>query len=118
MELSKYKAREVQPTVLRLHPDLRAALEKLAAENNRSLTKEIQARLLVSVNARGPTLQGILAREADPKTQRYSSTDATTVFNIKEKSPAGVLSDTDQAMLEIFRAMPVEKQLALLSLFR
>lgn len=123
MELGKYKTREVQPTVLRLHPDLRSALTAMAAKNGRSLTKEIAARLQVSLAAQGPTMQGILTREAFGTLRSAEP----TAPGIAPSTPAhttgpdgqGVhLSDHDMQMLRIFHALTVEKQLALLSLFK
>lgn len=114
MEIGKYKTREVQPTVLRLHPDLRDELMRLAAFNGRSLTKEISARLQVSLAAKGPTLQGILAKEA------FGDNTPTPPLTAEEPraSYGNQLSDIDKAILAVVRAMPPEKQLALLSLFK
>lgn len=124
MELGRFKTREVQPTVLRLHPELRDELIRIAAANGRSLTKEIAARLQTSLAAQGPTLQNILASEqaetTAPPTYPIRSTATPSQANSPshEKSPDYTLTGIDQAMLAIFRAMPPEKQLALLSLFR
>ena len=119
MEFGKYKTREVQQTVLRLHPDLREELVRLAAFNNRSLTKEIADRLKNSLPARGPTMQKFLARDLnDDLPASYTAEHTAAAIAINDKGPASALSDTDRAMLQVFRAMPVEKQLALLSLFK
>lgn len=126
MELGKFKTREVQPTVLRLHPELRDELIRVAAANGRSLTKEIAARLQVSLAAHGPTLQGILSREQDarpapgvaPVPPMYGVDHPTSGGALKQGGPAPALTGIDQAMLDVFRALPPEKQLALLSLFR
>ena len=68
MNEEKFKAREVQPTVLRLGPELRAPRQTTNAPAN-------------------------------------------------EKSPAA-LGESDRAILQIFHALPYEKQLALLSLLK
>lgn len=117
MELGKYKTREVQPTVLRLHPDLRDELIRIAEKNNRSLTKEIAIRLQVSLAASGPTLQGILAREAFADKTPGIAPSAPTPSTGPSGQPVH-LSDHDMQMLRIFHALSVEKQLALLSLFK
>lgn len=107
MDNEKFKARDVQPTVLRLHPDMRAELIRIAFVNGRSLSKEIATRLEASL------------KEATAPKLIYSATpreDAAHLAN--DNGPAHSLSGIDQAMLEVFRRMPAEKQLALLSLFR
>ena len=119
MELGKFKAREVPPTVLRLHPDLRDELIRAAEKNNRSLTKEVSARLEISLGANGPTLQTILAREEAARTAPGIAPSApNTPHTTGPQGQAVHLSEHDMAMLRVFHAMPVEKQLALLSLFK
>lgn len=117
-EVSKktYVARDVQPTVLRLHPDMRAELVRLANINGRSLSKEIATRLEASLNATVNT-QGLAPSVEE--TNPIAHPDDTTAHRItQEKSPADLLTEVDRAMLGVFRRMPVEKQLALLSLFK
>lgn len=107
--------------LLRLPAELKAELQRQADANGRRITAEINTRLRISLAARGPTLQGILAREAVAKggiTNPMSESNLVTVVHTNEKSPTSTLSSTEQAILEVFRAMPPEKQLALLSLFR
>lgn len=101
METATFKARDVSPTVLRLHPDIRAELVRIAYINKRSLSREIAIRL-----------------EESLKTHRTGEGHPPAYTRPNEKGPAVVMSDADQAMLEIFRKLPPEKQLALLSLFR
>ncbi|MCO5109996.1 MAG: hypothetical protein M9929_04015 [Burkholderiaceae bacterium] len=88
--------------MLRLPSELKAELMRAAAINKRKVTTEVIERLqnsrLVSVG--------------------YTASTAATLVHTKEKGPADTLSGTDQAMLEVFRRLPPEKQLALLSLFR
>ncbi len=118
MELGKFKAREVPPTVLRLHPELRDELIRVAEKNNRSLTKEISARLQVSLAAQGPTLQAILAREAFASTPGIAPSAFITPPSTGPDGQAVKLSDVDMEMLRIFHALPIHKQLALVSLFK
>lgn len=88
--------------LLAMPDDMRMALEKAAYVHGRTLTAEINLRLK-------STLQ------APPS---YSARPAATVEHTNEKSLDGTLSGTDQAMLEIFRRLPVEKQLGLIALFK
>jgi hypothetical protein len=110
--------KETTQLLLRMPVDLKAELQVHADAQGRKLTQEINIRLRNSLPAKGPTLQGILAREAQDKTFSYPSGPQATAHHINDNGPASALSDTDQAMLQVFRALPVEKQLALLSLFR
>lgn len=116
MDNDKFKARDVQPTVLRLHPDVRAELVRIAYVNGRSLSKEIAVRLEASLKA--DTKTEAARPTATAGTSYAAPALATVLHTANEKGPASTLSGTDQAMLDIFRAMPPEKQLALLSLFR
>lgn len=117
MDNEKFKARDVQPTVLRLHPDVRAELARLAFVNGRSLSKEISVRLEASLKGSLPSPAPAAERAATPL--RYSEPPAPTVLHTaNDNSPSTALTGTDKAMLEVFRALSPEKQLALLSLFR
>ncbi len=92
------KVRDLPPTAIRLSPDLRAELLRQAAINGRSMHAEIVQRLKDSIEG----TKG--ARSAHPaQEERPAYTD---------------LNDVDKSMLTVFRKLPVEKQLALLSLFR
>jgi hypothetical protein len=110
--------KETTQLLLRIPVDLKAELQKHADDQGRKLTQEVNIRLRNSLPARGPTVQGILAREAEAKLATYQAGTTPTVHHINDNGPAAALSDTDRAMLDVFRAMPVEKQLALLSLFK
>lgn len=89
--------------------DVRQAIERAAEASSRTVTAEINLRLRAS----------LAADEAAQATGNpYTRPNAPTVALTNDHGPAGALADTDRAMLEIFRKMPVEKQLALLSLFR
>lgn len=95
------------PRFLLAMPDeLRGYIERAASINGRTVTAEIVTRLQASLSAS--------VTNHNP----YTQPNTPTVVPINDHGPAGALADTDRAMLEIFRKMPVEKQLALLSLFR
>lgn len=89
--------------LIRLPSSLKAALQREAFINKRTITAETNLRLQRSFSAPPPS---------------YTAPNTPTVHVTNDHGPAGALADTDRAMLEIFRKMPVEKQLALLSLFR
>lgn len=98
-------------------------LQKSAQVNARTLTGEINARLKTSLAAQGPTLQGILSREAFGTTpyptgsaQVHHTNNVNPAPN--DNGPAAAITDIDRAMLDVFHTLPPEKQLALLSLFR
>jgi hypothetical protein len=90
--------------------DVRLAVERAAYVSGRTVTAEINLRLKASLKA-----------ETTPPsyTAPAVATALTTLHEpgAQTKSPADPLTETDRAMLAIFRRMPVEKQLALLSLF-
>lgn len=90
--------------LLRLPASLKEQLMRSAAINGRRITAEINIRLESSLK--------------DPMPPSYSAPRSPARLATKEESPADLLSETDRAMLAVFRRMPVDKQLALLSLFR
>jgi hypothetical protein len=94
---------EFTNVLVRMSLDLKGRLQREAFINGRKLTGEINVRLEAS-------LKGHKAGDSD--TPQYIVSETST------NGPEGPLSGTDQAMLEIFRKLPPEKQLALLSLFR
>lgn len=98
--------------LLRLPSALKAELQREAAIQGRTLTAEINLRLQASLKGAGT------AYPASPPTVLTTAHGAPSGLETKEKSPADPLSETDRAMLGVFRRMPVEKQLALLSLFK
>lgn len=108
------------PRFLLLMPEeIREGIELAAKKNNRTLTKEINTRLRISLSAQGPTLQGILAREAFAGTAPGIAPSATTQPQSTGPNDQPVkLSDIDMELLRIFHGMDVHKQLALISLFR
>jgi hypothetical protein len=104
---TNYKVRELQPTLLRLNPELRHRLMKDAKANGRSLTKEIELLLQEAVERRDgpgyekqPRLRAIPANEPGPD------------------GPVMELTELQSAMLVVFDRLGPEKQLALLSLFK
>lgn len=106
------------PVLVRMTNEQKDLLLKHAKQNGRTLTGEINARLKTSLGAHGPTLQGILAREAEAKAAAYRGDPKEALPPSDNGTAAAPPSDLDRAMLQVFHAMPVEKQLALLSLFK
>lgn len=89
--------REIAPFGVRMPADLKARLLAEAMRNGRSLNTEVVARLAAS-------LQDDVPRVAmEPAANGYLENS---------------LSPADRDMLVIFRRLPAEKQLALLSLFK
>ena len=88
---------EVTNVLIRMPVDLKGRLQREAFVNGRKLTGEVNVRLEKSLEQTKPAL--------------------VTVLQTNEKGPASALSDTDRAMLEVFRKLPPKRQLALLSLF-
>lgn len=97
--------------LVRMSIELKGRLQKEAFVHHRKLTQEINMRLEASLSEEPPK-----PRPARPPS--YVEPNTPTVIPTNDHGPAGAISDTDRAMLEVFRKLPVEKQLALLSLFR
>lgn len=91
--------------------ETRIAIERAAYVAGRTVTAEINLRLKASLQA--DTLPATY-------TQASAATALTTLHETgaQTKSPADLLTELDRAMLGVFRRMPPEKQLALLSLFK
>lgn len=111
------------PRFLLLMPEeIREGIELAAKKNNRTLTKEINTRLRISLSAQGPTLQTILAREAFGSAEAAAPGIAPSApITPPSTGPQGQavhLSDIDMEMLRIFHTLPIHKQLALVSLFK
>ncbi len=106
---------EFTNVLVRMSLDLKGRLQREAFINGRKLTGEINQRLEASLKA-----DAAPAPAAPPSgPASYSAPNTPTVLHTaNDKGPASTLSGTDQAMLEVFRGLPPEKQLALLSLFR
>ena len=95
------KVRDIAPFGVRMPSELKETLERESKINNRSLNSEIVDRLKKSMERQTP------AANANYVASPTASTDYTNT-----------LSDSERQFLGIFRRLPVEKQLALLSLFR
>lgn len=99
------------PVLVRMTNEMKGQLQREAAIHGRTLTGEINTRLLESLKqAQAPGIAPVPAS--------YGLDRSSNGTPVKQESPAYVVTDLDQAMLAIFHAMPVEKQLALLSLFK
>lgn len=111
--------------------DVRVAIERAAFVSGRTVTAEINMRLKASLEAQdGPPSSSLSRHQSEEPYTLVSDIDPpggpkrVVVARVgdtqisKEKSLVSALSGTDQAMLEVFRSLPPEKQLALLSLFR
>ncbi len=91
--------------LLRLPSNIRSSLQLEANKHRRSLTAEIVGRLEKSL-------------EEHPSQSIFKPT-LSSKSAIKEPEPLPYkFQDIEQAMLEVFRRLPAEKQLALLSLFK
>lgn len=93
--------------LLALPDDIRQSLEKVSIANGRSLTAEINIRLRDSLRLYIPDLvveEGGNTTIVEMKKAPYRASVETT--------------ETERAMLAVFRSLPPEKQLALLSLFK
>jgi len=93
------KVRDIAPFGVRMPSELKEMLEREAKINNRSLNSEIIDRLKKGLEQQ--------AGNANYVAPASANTDY-----------ANPLSDSERQFLGIFRRLPVEKQLALLSLFR
>lgn len=93
--------------------DVRLALEREAMVYSRTLTAEINLRLRESLKAKA--YPATVAQP--PLTTDGKPPPAQAQFQPHNAKGPANLSETDQAMLDIFRRMPAQKQLALLSLF-
>lgn len=101
--LEIHMSEEFTNVLVRMSLDLKGRLQREAFVNGRKLTGEINIRLESSLKEN---------KTGDTASPAYKLAPANN------DGPAGAISGTDQAMLEIFRKLPPEKQLALLSLFR
>lgn len=98
---------EFTNVLIRMPLDLKERLQREAFANGRKLTGEVNMRLEES-----------LKEVTAPKLVYSATPRADAAHPANDNGPAHSLSGIDQAMLEVFRRMPPEKQLALLSLFR
>lgn len=100
------KLRDLPPFSLRLHPDMRAALEREAQINRRTLSSEIMARLRASLEE-GPARLPNVVRAEEP---------VPTGFQIGARTQQ--LSDHQRMLLAAYEVLPPEKQLALLTFLK
>jgi hypothetical protein len=94
------KVQDINPFGVRMPADLKQLLDFEAKKNTRSLNSEIVARLWESLG-RGDRIEGTLG-VTESSAPHYGAR----------------LSDADKAILAVFRKLSVEKQLALISLFK
>ncbi len=107
------------PVLVRMTVEQKDQLFVEAKKRSRTLTGEINERLRISLAAQGPTLQAILAREAfADKTPGIAPSAPITPPSTGPDGQPVKLSDVDVEMLRIFHALPIHKQLALVSLFK
>lgn len=108
MEGEKFKARDVQPTVLRIHPELRQQLMRIAAINGRSLSKEINQRLLESLKNSGDKVEAV-----SPETPSLALGPENNSAVVSKPVPYA-LSDYEASLVEVFRSMSAFKRYSLL----
>ncbi|MBI4190528.1 MAG: Arc family DNA-binding protein [Betaproteobacteria bacterium] len=95
--------REINPFGLRMPPELRELLKREARLNGRSLNAELVARLRTGSDPPD-------ANDPPPRGMRLRTTAV-------QPRNGWVPTDAERAMLTVFRKLPPEKQLALLTLF-
>lgn len=93
-------SREHKMFGLRMPPELRVKLDQAALKNKRSLNQEIIERISKSLD------------------EGYTPRPKVTVLTTEQDRAPIQLSEAETTMLTIFNRMPVERQLALLSLFK
>jgi len=94
------RTRDINPFGLRMQSDLKERLDREAKISGRSLNAEIVHRLLLSFD------------NQDGTKGSYTASQLTAPSYTPD------LNDIERQLLSIFRRLPVEKQLALLSLFK
>jgi hypothetical protein len=97
-------SRQYPVTGVRMPPELKDRLQNAADLNGRSLNMEIVHRLLASLESAYPPA----ANEAN----------APMAVNAPVREYTVPLTDLEKSLLAVFRRLPVEKQLALISLFK
>lgn len=106
------------PVLVRMKTELKEQLQAAATRSGKTLTGEINSRLQESIYASDQSPVVLQAQLSHRLPKSYTDPHAATMVHAKCNGPDYVLTDIDQAMLDVFHALPVEKQLALLSLFR
>lgn len=92
--------------------DVRVGIERAAFVNGRTVTAEINMRLKSTLLVEWGEVP------ASGKGNTYAPSAPTVLHTGGDSNMASDLTVTDKAMLEVFRRLPPEKQLALLSLFK
>lgn len=95
--------RNINPFGLRMQPELKETLDREAKINGRSLNAEIVARLQLSLDNQVTAKNGYT-------TDQHAASNYTA-----EVAPE--ITYIERRLLDVFRRLPPEKQLALLSLF-
>jgi len=95
-------SREYPMFGLRMPPELRQSIEREAKINGRSINAEVVDRLKRSLLDQAAIAQRGYGAMEEKRADEY----------------ANVVTDVERQLLMVFRRMPVEKQLALLSLFK
>lgn len=96
------KTSDIAPLGVRMQPELKSALVDIARQNGRSLNAEVVLRLEQSFQA--PVPSAYPAGVSQPEST-YAPRRA-------------IPTQLQEMMLNIFDTLPVEKQLALISLFK
>jgi hypothetical protein len=99
-QTDKMKVRDIHPFGVRMPSELKERIDREAKINGRSLNTEIVIRL-----------RGSLDEAALSLGKAY-------VAGQQQAGYALELNDIERQLLNVFRRMPVDKQLALLSLFK
>lgn len=100
------RARDIPPTGIRIPQELRAALEREAQINGRTLSGEILQRLRLS-------LSGEQARAEQRPSEGTPAGQAP-----REAAPGKPLTDSQRMMLALFEQQPPDKQLAWLTVMK
>lgn len=99
--VEKTKVRDIHPFGVRMPDELKLRLDREAKINGRSLNTEIVIRLRTS-------LESVQVTEKSSYTAEQKQHGSYTPE----------ITEIERQMLNVFRRMPPEKQLALLSLFK
>lgn len=94
-------SRDITPYGLRIPPELKERLQEESIANGRSLNAELLDRLRRTIEQ-----QDLIARNGYANVQDSLG------------APSAARTDAERAILAVFRGLPHEKQLALLSLFK
>lgn len=101
-QANKTKVRDINPFGVRMPAELKERIDREARINGRSLNTEIITRLKGSLEVSGKSPRNAYTYTAEQQQGAY----------------AHELNDIERQLLSIFRRLPVDKQLALLSLFK